>query len=159
MFQVACATLEIDLITFDFTSPKPAFFPIKHGFVRQALDRGISFELVYGPSIVDLNLRRQAILTAQNLCRVTKGKNVILTSGADSEWILRAPADAMNLAGIFGIPAHLKKQALCENQKRLIEHAASRKLTFRTAVATVQESVFNAPSTAKTDLEEDFITF
>ena len=159
MFQVACATLEIDLITFDFSSPRPAIFPIKHGFVRQAIDRGISFEIIYGNSIVDVALRRQAILMAQNICRVTKGKNVILTSGADSEWILRAPADAMNLAGIFGIPAHLKKQALCEHQKRVVEHAASRKLTFRTAVATVQEAVFDAPSSAKTDLEEDFITF
>ena len=119
MFQVACATLEIDLITFDFSSPKAPSFPLKHGFVRQALDRGISFEIVYGTSIVDLNLRRQAILMGQYISRITKGKNLILTSGADSEWIIRAPADAMNLAGIFGVPAHVKSRRFVKTSESL----------------------------------------
>ena len=159
MFQVACSTLEIDLITFDFSSPKPAFFPIKHGFVRQALDRGIFFEIVYSGSILDSNRRKQAIMTAQAICRVSKGKNVIFTSGADNEWILRAPADAMNLAGIFGIPPHQRKQALKDNQRKLIEHAASRKLTYRTAVATVSEEIYNGSKAPDNDLQEDFIKF
>ncbi len=159
MFQVACSTLEIDLITFDFSSPKPAFFPIKHGFVRQALDRGIFFEIVYSGSILDLNRRKQAIMTAQATCRVTKGKNVIFTSGADNEWILRAPADAMNLSGIFGIPPHQRKQALQDNQRKLIEHAASRKLTYRTAVASIPEDIHDGRRAADNDLQEDFIRF
>jgi ribonuclease P/MRP protein subunit RPP1 len=159
MFQVACATLEIDLITFDFSSPKPAFFPIKHGFVRQALDRGIFFEIIYSGSILDVNRRKQAIMTGQAICRVSKGKNIILTSGADSEWILRAPADAMNLAGIFGIPPHHRKQALQDNQRKLIEHAASRKLTYRTAVATIPENIYKGEKEADNDLQEDFIRF
>lgn len=159
MFQVACSTLEIDLITFDFSSPKPAFIPIKHGFVRQALDRGIFFEIVYSGSILDPARRRQAILTAQTICRVTKGKNVIFTSGADSEWILRAPADAMNLAGVFGIPAHQRKQSIQDTQRKLIEHAASRKLTYRTAVASIPEDVFTGVKEPENDLQEDFIKF
>lgn len=159
MFQVACSTLEIDLITFDFSSPKPPYFSIKHGFVRQALDRGIAFEIIYGGSIMDTSRRRQAIITAQNICRVTKGRNVILTSGADSEWILRAPTDAMNLGGMFGIPAHFKKQSLCEHQRAVVEHAASRKLTFRTAVATIPEAIFDGEKPARNDMEEDFISF
>ena len=159
MFQVACSTLEIDLITFDFSSSKSAFFPIKHGFVRQALDRGIFFEIVYSGSILDPTRRRQAILTAQTICRVTKGKNVIFTSGADSEWILRAPADAMNLAGIFGIAPHHRKQSIQDTQRKLIEHAASRKLTYRTAVASVPEEIYTGAKEADNDLQEDFIKF
>lgn len=159
MFQVACSTLEIDLITFDFSSPKPAFFPIKHGFVRQALDRGIFFEIVYSRSILDASRRRQAIMTGQALCRVTKGKNVIFTSGADNEWILRAPADAMNLAGVFGIPSHQRKQSLLDNQRKLIEHAASRKLTYRTAVATIPDDIYTGSRAPENDLQEDFIRF
>ena len=159
MFQVACSTLEIDLITFDFTSAKPTFFPIKHGFVRQALDRGIFFEIVYASSILDPARRKQAIQTAQAICRVSKGKNVIFTSGADNEWILRAPADAMNLAGIFGIPPHLRKQSLVDNQRKLVEHAAARKLTYRTAVASFPEEIYDGTKAPENDLQEDFIRF
>lgn len=159
MFQVACSTLEIDLITFDFSSSKTAFFPIKHGFVRQALDRGIHFEIVYSFSILDPNRRKQAIMTAQTLCRVTKGKNVIFTSGADSEWLLRAPADAMNLAGVFGIPAHYRKHSIADTQRKLVEHAASRKHSYRTAVATIPEAVVDGSQAPDNDLQEDFIRF
>ena len=154
MFQVACATLEVDLITLDFAATGRLPFPIKHGYVNQALQRGIHFEIVYGPSIVDARSRRQALLTGQTLCRITKGRNLIFTSGADSEWILRAPHDAMNLAGAFGVPAHIRKQAVCENQRRVFEHAASRKLTYRTAIATIDETV----NTSKTDFVGDFIS-
>lgn len=159
MFQVACLTLEIDLITFDFTSAKPALFPIRHGYVRQALSRGISFEIVYGGSIVEAARRRQAILTAQTISRVSRGANLIVTSGADSEWILRPPADVMNLAGIFGVPAHCRKQVVVDNQRRLVEHAASRKLTHRTAIMSVPEAIFSGTQPATSDMQEDFIRF
>lgn len=98
-------------------------------------------------------------MTGQALCRVTKGKNVIFTSGADNEWILRAPADAMNLAGVFGIPSHQRKQSLLDNQRKLIEHAASRKLTYRTAVATIPDDIYTGSRAPENDLQEDFIRF
>jgi ribonuclease P/MRP protein subunit RPP1 len=158
MFQLACATLEIDVITFDFSASTRLPFPIKHGFVSQALQRGIYFEIVYGPSIVDVRCRRQAIMTAQTIARITRGRNLIVTSGADSEWILRAPADAMSLSGAFGVPAHVRKQALCEHPRRVLEHAASRKLTYRTAIAVLPEGAEKERGLQSSDMLDDFIS-
>ena len=156
MFQVACATLDIDLITIDATGSK---FPIKHGYVKQALDRGISFEIVYGQSILNPSIRSKAIMAGNSICRVTRGKNVIFTSAADSDWILRSPADAINLAGVFGVPAHFKKAALVEHPRLLMEHAAAQKLTFRSAVISVPEALISGSQKYTSDMQEDFIRF
>jgi RNase P subunit p30 len=47
--QLACATLDIDIITFN-ASERMTYYP-KRTTLRQAVDRGIYFELNYAPAI------------------------------------------------------------------------------------------------------------
>jgi len=154
MFQVACLSLDIDLITLDFTSRLP--FPIRHGFVRQAVQRGVKFEILYSPVLRDPSIRRNIIGNALILARICRGKNLVLASGAEAPWQVRAPFDVLNLCGLFGIPSHLRKQCITTTCISSIMHVGTRKHTFRAAVAIIPKDEEKANST---DLVKDFILF
>jgi RNase P/RNase MRP subunit p30 len=47
--------------------------------------------------LLDAASRRQLISNAQNLVRVTRGKNIIITSEAQKAMELRGPYDIVNL--------------------------------------------------------------
>lgn len=155
MFQVACTSLECDIISLDMTARLP--FPIRPGFVTVALQRGVVFELCYGPMIEDPNFRRHTIGNALTLVRATKGKNIILSSAGKAPWQIRAPVDVINLAGLLGIPSHLRQQCIASTAGFCFSHAATRKHTYRGAAMIVPDEGRLAAQT--TDMLEDFISF
>ena len=191
MFQVACATLDIDIITFDLASGRLAY-PIRHGYVRQAIQRGITFELCYSGCIrgmgslfifihihsiqfiyfLDTASRRNAIGNASIITRTIgqccrRGGGLIISSGAEYPWMIRYPHDVINLAGLYGVPAHLRHQCLAVDA--VVAHAGTRSLTYRGAVAIVEsedESKMPPPSSKRIkgdskngDFSQDFIKF
>jgi ribonuclease P/MRP protein subunit RPP1 len=72
-------------------------FRIKNGPVNLAITRGMYFEIRYAPAIRDQNSRKNLIANAMALVKVTKGKNLILTSEAAAALEIRAPHDIVNL--------------------------------------------------------------
>lgn len=155
MFQVACTSLDCDIISLDMTGRLP--FPIRPGFVTVALQRGVVFELAYGPMITDPNARRHTIGNALTLVRATKGKHIILSSAARLPWQIRAPVDVINLAGLLGIPSHLRQQCVAGTPGFAFEHAATRKHTYRGAAMIVPDA--DRLAAQSTDMLEDFISF
>jgi len=154
MFQIACTTLEIDIITLDMTSKLP--FPIRPGYIKVAIERGVGFELCYGPMIQDNGVRRHTISNSQALTRFTKGgKGIIVSSGASAPWQIRAPADVMNLSGLLGVASHLRKAAVTLNPHAVFVHAGSRLHTYRGAIAIPPTEEQLAAQT--TDMLDDFI--
>ena len=101
LFQQVCQTVECDVITFDMTSRMP--FYIKHPQVNLAIERGISFEIKYTPAIRDQNQRRHTIINALELIRVSRGRNVVMSSCAEGTIELREPYDIVNLGLFFGL--------------------------------------------------------
>jgi len=49
LFQAACGTFEVDIISLDMSARLP--FYLKHSTVGLAVERGIYFELCYGAAI------------------------------------------------------------------------------------------------------------
>ncbi|RUO97001.1 RNase P subunit p30-domain-containing protein [Jimgerdemannia flammicorona] len=49
LFQAACSTFEVDIISLDFSTRMP--FYLKHTQVGQAIERGIYFEICYSAGI------------------------------------------------------------------------------------------------------------
>ncbi|KAG0327467.1 hypothetical protein BGZ99_007551 [Dissophora globulifera] len=82
LFQAACGTFEVDIISLDMSARLP--FYLKHSTVGQAVER-------------DASARRNLISNAQSLIRVTRGKNIILSSQAMRAMELRGPYDIVNL--------------------------------------------------------------
>jgi ribonuclease P/MRP protein subunit RPP1 len=154
MFHSACTNLDIDIISLDMTVRLP--FPVRAGYLRQALARGIVFELMYAPIIVDATARRNIIGNARTLQRLAlKGDGLLVTSGAESVWSLRAPADVVNLTGLLGVPAHRRKNCLIETAAATVMHAASRKFAHKSAITILPTET----ERKNTDMLDDFVEF
>lgn len=155
MFQVACTNLEIDIISLDMTAKLA--FPLRHGYVKVAMQRGVVFELLYGPMIRDPGMRRHTIGNALGLLRTNKGRSTIVSSGAMAPWQIRAPADVMNLTSLFGVQAHRRKETLTVNPNAAFMNGATRKHTYRGAAYVVPTDQELAAES--TDMLQDFISF
>jgi ribonuclease P/MRP protein subunit RPP1 len=107
VFQAAC-TQEIDIISFDYSVKLPFFLKPKP--VGVAIANGIFFEITFSSALRDPASRRFLFHNALSLVRVTRGKNIIISSAAQRALDFRSPYDAINLGVLFGLKeaqAHL----------------------------------------------------
>lgn len=62
-----------------------------------AIDRGMFFEIMYAPAIHDSTLRKNIINMSHLYHTYGKSKNVIITSWATNQMMIRGPYDLVNL--------------------------------------------------------------
>uniref|UniRef100_H2ZNP8 Uncharacterized protein n=1 Tax=Ciona savignyi TaxID=51511 RepID=H2ZNP8_CIOSA len=125
LFHTACTELHIDIICID-GSEKLAYIP-RHAAVQAAISRGLYFEVCYSPMIRDSTTRRLTITNTQRLVESSKGKNLILSSGALHPMELRGPNDVANLNTLFGITENLHPHSVGSNCRSAIVHGFTRK--------------------------------
>ncbi|KAH0521314.1 Ribonuclease P protein subunit p30, partial [Microtus ochrogaster] len=106
-----------------------AVFP-KTEKLFHAIDRGLGFELVYGPAIRDATMRRYTISNALSLMQICRGKNVILSSAAEKPLEIRGPYDVANLGLLFGLSESEAKAAVSTNCRAAFLHGETRKTAF-----------------------------
>lgn len=92
-----------------------------------ALERGIHFEFSYSPSIRDATSRRYLFSNLLSMLRLSRGRNLILSSGAAKEMELRAPWDVINLGVLCGIEPPLSKASVSAHARAVLLHAEARK--------------------------------
>lgn len=124
-FQYACGTMDIDVITFEPEGRIP--FKVNRKLYRQAVERGIFFELMYSPVIRDSTARKNIISNSHIYHAVGKSKNIIITSGAENHMFVRTVQDVINLGFIFGLNSNMSLQVVRNNARRLILKADGRK--------------------------------
>ncbi|KAL9416082.1 hypothetical protein AB3S75_039304 [Citrus x aurantiifolia] len=124
-FDHACEKAEVDIISINFAEKLP--FRLKLPMIKAAIERGVYFELTYSDLILDVQLRRQMISNAKLLVDWTRGKNLILSSGASSVTELRGPYDVANLSSLLGISMERAKAAVSKNCRALISNALRKK--------------------------------
>ncbi|KAG8552349.1 hypothetical protein GDO81_004483 [Engystomops pustulosus] len=96
----------------------------------QAIERGIFFELIYTPAIRDSTMRRYTISNSIALMEVCKGKNIIVSSGAEAPLDLRGPYDVATLGLLFGLSETSAKDAVSTRSRAVILHGEARKTAF-----------------------------
>ncbi|KAJ3023108.1 Ribonuclease P protein subunit p30 [Thoreauomyces humboldtii] len=133
MFQQACGTMDVDIISLDMGNRLPWY--LKQPTVNVAVTRGIFFEITYAPAIRDASSRRHLISNAAQLVRITKGKNIIISSEAQKAMELRGPYDVINLGSIFSMSQDRAKNALDANCRAVLVHSATRKQVHRGIMA------------------------
>lgn len=138
LFQQCCGSLEVDIIALDMTRRLP--FYLKPPQVRQAVERGIHFEILYSPMIMDSTARRHTISTALDLVNLTKGKNLIISSGAEKPIDLRGPYDVINLGLLFGLNEAVARRAVMDNCRAALLHARARTSTAKGVVSVAKVS-------------------
>ncbi|KAI5295079.1 hypothetical protein KEM52_002412 [Ascosphaera acerosa] len=128
---LACTTMECDIISLDMSVRLPFHFRFKT--VSAAIMRGVRFEICYSPGITGsgYEARRNLIGNAAALIRATRGRGIIVSSEARRALGVRAPADVMNLAAVWGLPQSRAKEAICEEARKTVAFAKLRRTSWR----------------------------
>lgn len=95
MFELACNDINVDIISINFDE-KMNFF-LKKSLIQSAVTKNIFFEIVYNGFIVDNSKRAIFISNVLMLLEITKGKNLIISSGADNFIDHRSPYDIVTM--------------------------------------------------------------
>ncbi|KAG0266091.1 hypothetical protein BG011_003299 [Mortierella polycephala] len=127
LFQAACGTFEVDIISLDMSARLP--FYLKHSTVGLAVER-------------DANARRNLISNAHSLIRVTRGKNIILSSQAAKAMELRGPYDIVNFGTLLGLNQATAKDCLSSHCRAVAVHAETRRNTMRAVISVDSASSF-----------------
>ncbi|KAF3927486.1 hypothetical protein ABW21_db0209646 [Orbilia brochopaga] len=143
----ACTSLECDLISLDLSIRHP--FHFKYKVLGQAIARGIRFEITYAASINDSNARRNLLANATALIRVTKGKGVIISSGARNAAFCRAPFDLINLATLWGLNQENGSAAITTGPRSVTLQAKMKRQSFRGVIDVVEGGGLPKASSSK----------
>lgn len=133
LYQQACKSLEIDIISLDMSRRLP--FYLKFPTVHAAIERGVHFEIIYSTTFRGTNERTQLLAIAIDMVVFTKGKNIIVSSGADHELNFRGPYDIVNLGLLFNFNEEQSKAAITKNCRAVLFHAQARKGTERSVIS------------------------
>ena len=136
--QQACHSLECDLISLDLGIRYQFYFQIKT--VKSALDRGIKFEICYGPGILNTDggtSRRNLIGNATQLIRATRGRGIIVSSEAKTALACRGPADVINLAAMWGLQQERGAEAVGREARSVVAQSEMKRKSFRGVINIV----------------------
>ncbi|KAG2215842.1 hypothetical protein INT45_005510, partial [Circinella minor] len=116
-FKIACQTLDVDIISMDCSKRLP--FRLDQSIVKDAMKRGILFEICYGAGTRDNTQRVYVLQMSKELIATTGGDNLIVSSEANTVSDIRAPFDVMYLMKAFGLPNDKAKFTTEKNGERL----------------------------------------
>lgn len=145
-FQLACTVLDVDIITLDFASRLT--FKMRHDVVKQAIGRGIVFEVPYSDFIrLPVGARRQQFLAnVQALALATGGNSIVFSSAAEASFDIRSPYDVVNMATFMGLQEEQAYDTVSKTPARVLIRAYRRRHKGQSAV-TVSIMIVNINST------------
>ena len=131
MTEINCDIINIDLYE------KLNFMPKKKLF-QTATDKGIFFEVEYGKFITDNESRSNFISNFILLNDILKGKNLIISSGAENLFMQRNPEDVITiLETIFDMKKHIAFKMITENPIKAVLKSKQRKL-YKTTLGIIE---------------------
>jgi ribonuclease P/MRP protein subunit RPP1 len=124
-------------VSIDLTVRYP--FHFKYKMFSAAIERGVRFELCYGPGIAafDSTSRQRVIENATALIRTTRGRGLIISSEAANVLSCRAPADIVNLAAIWGLGQERGMEAVTKEARSCAVSAQIKRTSYRGVVDVV----------------------
>jgi ribonuclease P/MRP protein subunit RPP1 len=125
-FQRAVQTLNVDIVTFDIS--RRMGFHLKRPALNAGVERGIHYELTYGPALQNISARKQVLSAMMDMRTSTRPKNIILCSGAKQSLDIRNTYDAANMAVLCGFKPAAAKATMSVNAESVI--ICGRKLGF-----------------------------
>lgn len=134
----ACLTTELncDIITIDLY--ENFIFMQKKKLFQTAADKGMFFEVEYGKFVTDNESRSNFVSNFILLNQVLKGKNLIVSSGAENLFMQRNPEDVITiLETIFDMKKHIAFKMITENPIKAILKAKQRKL-YKTTLGIIE---------------------
>lgn len=135
--QLACTSLDCDIISLDLTLRLPFFF--KYKTLSEAIKSGKRFEINYSQGLLgDPQARRNLISNATQLIRASRGRGLILSSETKAEGVgLRGPWDAINLACVWGLGQERGYEAMSKECRSVVVSAQLKRTSYRGVVDVV----------------------
>jgi RNase P/RNase MRP subunit p30 len=116
---------DFDILRLDCGAKWP--FSLKAPVIRMCIERGIFIEISYAAAIHDPTARRFLIQNISALLRLTRGKNLFLSSEAKHTLSLRGPHDVKNLGVVFGLPVATAEKAMSVHARSILLHGETRR--------------------------------
>lgn len=135
--QICGGSLDCDIVTFDMGERLGV--DLKRANFCLPTSRKVCFEISYTQMFSSQSGRTNAIATAQLLVDKTKGRNVIVSSGARTPISLRSPHDVANLCLLFSMSLNQGKEAVFTTANTCVKHAAARRNSNSIAVIVADE--------------------
>jgi ribonuclease P/MRP protein subunit RPP1 len=133
-FMAACNNDAVDIISVDLSLPRMPYL-LKPAIVLQAVKRGAVFEVCYRDALG--SSRANFLANASSLVRASRGKGILITSGAKTALSFRGVYCVSNLATIFGLSHDLAKKAVSANAEAMVDRALAIRHTHKSAVRLV----------------------
>jgi ribonuclease P/MRP protein subunit RPP1 len=103
-----------------------------------AVNRGIRFEICYAQVVTgDSERRRNVIANVMAIVRGTRGRGLVVSSGAEGVLNVRPPADVVNLLGVWGLARERGLEAMGVNPRAVVVNEALKRKSFRGVVEIV----------------------
>ncbi|GIL58287.1 hypothetical protein Vafri_13366 [Volvox africanus] len=128
----ACTFLPVDIISLELWQKMGRFKP-RADSIQAALKRGIYFEICYAPALRDPSARRSLFSNAQMLVRLTRGRNILISSSARSAFEVRSPLEVIHMATLFGLTLKQAQDAVSLAPREVLANAAARLAGKRTS--------------------------
>ncbi|EKD18079.1 RNase P subunit p30 [Drepanopeziza brunnea f. sp. 'multigermtubi' MB_m1] len=136
-YLAACTTLtEHSLISLDLTQRYP--FHWKPKPLMTAVNRGVRIEICYAQaSEGGSEARRNFISNAMAVVRATKGRGLVISSEAQSVLGCRAPADVVNLLGVWGLARERGAESMGVTSREVVVNEGVKRRSFRGVVEVI----------------------
>ncbi|CDW90528.1 rnase p subunit p30 family protein [Stylonychia lemnae] len=150
LFEQICTKSDVDIISIDLT--KRLSFFISKVLVKQALQRGIQFEICYGAGCFEGSQtnRKQFLQNVMQLVKVSKGKGIILSCEANNSIYQRTPIDCIQMQEInmnefiralmFGMGQREALMTMQQNAQMVLKHSHMRKTYKGVAELVLKEN-------------------
>lgn len=137
-FSAACTTLsEHSIISLDLT--QRFLFPFRPKPFMAAVNRGIRFEICYAQATMgDAAARRNFISGTLGILRATRGRGLIVSSEAGDVLGVRAPADVVNLLGVWGMGRDKGLESLGVNPRGVVVNEGLKRSGFRGVIDVIE---------------------
>ncbi|CBJ32020.1 conserved unknown protein [Ectocarpus siliculosus] len=133
-FEVLCKDSDVDVIS--LPSGKRLPFNINKKNTDAALSRGAVFEVSYSQAIQNSSNRRFLLSNCEALVTFTRGRGILLASGAETWLNCRSPHDVANLGQLLGLSQEQSLRAVSDTPLAVLRRAEARKGRFRGATVS-----------------------
>lgn len=134
--QLACGSLDCDIISLDLTQRFPFHFKFKT--LSEAIKSGKKIEICYGQGLLgDSQGRRNLISNITQLIRATRSRGLLISSEAKAAVACRGPWDAINLAAVWGLGQEKGYEAMTKEARNAVVGAQLKRTSYRGVVNVV----------------------
>ena len=116
----------VDIIQLDLAGGRLPF-ALRVENVEHVLRAGLVFEVDVAAAIRDSAARQYLISNTNSLLRLTRGRGILLTSGARTPLELRSPLDTAAIASLMGMSRGDALAAMSRTAQAVLKHAQQRR--------------------------------